>query len=440
MIPDDVTIQVLTQCREHLIDRTYESLRGAKRAIVHFYNSTSTLQRRVVFGLDRDGITDIATQGARLCQKYAEIHTPDTEIFYEYSPESYTGTELEYALEVCSAVIDVIDPTPDRPLIINLPATVEMATPNVYADSIEWMHRNLPRRQSVVLSLHPHNDRGTGRRRRRAGRAGRRRPGRGLPVRQRRAHRQRRPGHAGPEPVLPGHRPADRLLRHRRDQAGRRVLQPAAGARAPPVRRGPGLHRLLRLPPGRDQEGPGRAGRRRRDRGCRARAVHVGRAVPADRPEGRGPHVRGGHPGQLAVRQGRRRVHHEGASTTSTCRAGCRSSSPAWCSSSPTTRAARSSRSGCGTSSRPSTSTRATTASRCADYTTATVDGKVEIEADVRTVDGHRTRRRRSATARSTRTSTRCSRSASGCGCSTTPSTRCPPAATRRPPPTSSAT
>ncbi|PZM89935.1 MAG: 2-isopropylmalate synthase, partial [Actinobacteria bacterium] len=109
LIPDDVTIQVLTQCREHLIDRTFESLRGAKRAIVHFYNSTSTLQRRVVFGLDRDGIKDIATRGARLCQKYAEIHTPDTDIYYEYSPESYTGTELEYALEVCSAVMDVID-------------------------------------------------------------------------------------------------------------------------------------------------------------------------------------------------------------------------------------------------------------------------------------------------------------------------------------------
>ncbi|MFI5932411.1 2-isopropylmalate synthase [Actinoplanes sp. NPDC051494] len=161
LIPDDVTIQVLVQCREHLIDRTFESIRGAKRAIVHFYNSTSTLQRKVVFGLDKAGITDIATTGARLCQKYAEIHTPDTEIFYEYSPESYTGTELEYALEICSAVIDVIDPTPDRPLIINLPATVEMATPNVYADSIEWMHRHLPRRDSVILSLHPHNDRGT---------------------------------------------------------------------------------------------------------------------------------------------------------------------------------------------------------------------------------------------------------------------------------------
>jgi len=161
LIPDDVTIQVLTQCREHLIERTYESLRGARRAIVHFYNSTSTLQRRVVFGLDKAGITAIAVDAARLCQKYAEIHTPDTDIYYEYSPESYTGTELDYALEVCSAVIDVVDPTPDRPLIVNLPATVEMATPNVYADSIEWMHRHLPRRPSVVLSLHPHNDRGT---------------------------------------------------------------------------------------------------------------------------------------------------------------------------------------------------------------------------------------------------------------------------------------
>jgi 2-isopropylmalate synthase len=161
LIPDDVTIQVLTQCRDHLIERTFESLRGAKRAIVHFYNSTSTLQRRVVFGLDRAGITDIATSAARLCQKYAEAVTPDTDIFYEYSPESYTGTELDYALEVCSAVIEVLQPTPDRPLIVNLPATVEMATPNIYADSIEWMSTRLPHRQSVVLSLHPHNDRGT---------------------------------------------------------------------------------------------------------------------------------------------------------------------------------------------------------------------------------------------------------------------------------------
>src|SRR6266545_953502 len=134
LIPDDVTIQVLTQCREHLIDRTFESLRGARRAIMHFYNSTSILQRRVVFGLDKDGITDIATSAARLCQKYAEIHTPDTDVFYEYSPESYTGTELEYALEVCAAVIDVIDPAPDRPIIINLPVTVGM---NLFSQGID---------------------------------------------------------------------------------------------------------------------------------------------------------------------------------------------------------------------------------------------------------------------------------------------------------------
>jgi 2-isopropylmalate synthase len=161
LIPDDVVIQVLTQCRDHLIERTFESLRGSRRAIVHLYSSTSILQRRVVFGLDRDGVTDIATTGARTALKYAEAITPGTEIYWEYSPESYTGTELEYAVEVCDAVIDVLDPTPDRKMIINLPATVEMASPNVYADSIEWMNRHLSRRESLILSLHPHNDRGT---------------------------------------------------------------------------------------------------------------------------------------------------------------------------------------------------------------------------------------------------------------------------------------
>ncbi|MSV73712.1 MAG: 2-isopropylmalate synthase, partial [Actinobacteria bacterium] len=160
LIPDDVAIQVLTQAREHLIERTYEAIAGAPQAIVHLYNSTSTLQRRVVFGLDRDGIKDIATQGARLCQKYAE-NLKGTEVYYEYSPESYTGTELEFAVEVCDAVFDVWQPTPDRKAIVNLPATVEMATPNVYADSIEWMSRNLARRDSLMVSLHPHNDRGT---------------------------------------------------------------------------------------------------------------------------------------------------------------------------------------------------------------------------------------------------------------------------------------
>ncbi len=160
LIPDDVTIQVLTQAREHLIARTYESIKGAKRAIVHFYNSTSVLQREVVFRTDVEGVKEIALQGARWCQQY-EATVPGTEVFYEYSPESYTGTELETALEVCNAVIEQIAPTPDRKIIINLPATVEMATPNVYADSIEWMNRRLARRDSVLLSLHPHNDRGT---------------------------------------------------------------------------------------------------------------------------------------------------------------------------------------------------------------------------------------------------------------------------------------
>jgi 2-isopropylmalate synthase len=160
LIPDDVTIQVLTQCREDLIRRTYESLHGAKRAIVHFYNSTSTLQRRVVFGLDRDGIKKIAMDAATRCLSL-EATSPSTEFLYEYSPESFTGTELEYALEVCNAVIAVIEPTPSRPLILNLPATVEMYTPNLYADAIEWFLRHVDRRESVVLSLHPHNDRGT---------------------------------------------------------------------------------------------------------------------------------------------------------------------------------------------------------------------------------------------------------------------------------------
>ncbi len=161
LIPDDVVIQVLTQSREHLIERTFESIRGAKQAIVHLYNSTSTLQRRVVFGLDRQGIIDIAVHGAQLCQKFADEMSDETDIYFEYSPESYTGTELDFALEVCNAVTEVWQPTPDHKIIFNLPATVEMATPNVYADSIEWMSRHLDRRDSIVLSLHPHNDRGT---------------------------------------------------------------------------------------------------------------------------------------------------------------------------------------------------------------------------------------------------------------------------------------
>lgn len=160
LIPADVTIQVLTQAREHLIERTYEAIAGARQAIVHLYNSTSVLQREVVFRTDRQGIIDIALEGARLCRKF-ETRIPETKVYYEYSPESYTGTELEFAVDVCNQVLEVFEPTPDRKVIINLPATVEMATPNVYADSIEWMSRHLHHRENVILSLHPHNDRGT---------------------------------------------------------------------------------------------------------------------------------------------------------------------------------------------------------------------------------------------------------------------------------------
>ena len=159
-IPEDVTIQVLTQARDHLIERTYEAIKGVHRAIVHLYNSTSVLQRRVVFNADKQGVIDIALAGARKCLEM-EKTVPETVVHYEYSPESYTGTELEFAIEVCNAVINEFQPTPDHKMIINLPATVEMATPNVYADSIEWMSRNLAKRDSVLLSLHPHNDRGT---------------------------------------------------------------------------------------------------------------------------------------------------------------------------------------------------------------------------------------------------------------------------------------
>ena len=160
LIPDDVEIQVLVQCREELIERTFESLRGAPRAVVHFYNSTSELQRRVVFGLDRAGIVDIAVNAARLCKKF-EATLPGTEIRYEYSPESFMGTEPDFAVEICEAVMDVIEPTPERPIILNLPNTVEMYMPNVYADVLEWFGRTIRNRDSVVLSVHPHNDRGT---------------------------------------------------------------------------------------------------------------------------------------------------------------------------------------------------------------------------------------------------------------------------------------
>ena len=161
-IPDDVTVQVLTQAREHLIDRTIESLQGTKNAILHLYNSTSTLQRRVVFKQDMDGVKQIAVDGAKMVADRISKLGSDTNLRLQYSPESFTGTELDYALDVCESVMQVWQPTADNPTIINLPATVEMSTPNIYADQIEWMHRNFSNRESVILSLHTHNDRGTG--------------------------------------------------------------------------------------------------------------------------------------------------------------------------------------------------------------------------------------------------------------------------------------
>ncbi|MDK4240543.1 2-isopropylmalate synthase [Corynebacterium pseudodiphtheriticum] len=161
LIPDDVTIQVLVQAREHLIRRTFEACAGAKNVIVHFYNSTSKLQRRVVFRKDRPAIKALATDAAQLIKNIAQDY-PDTNWRWEYSPESFTGTELDFAKEVCDAVAEIMEPTPENPLIINLPSTVEMITPNIYADSIEWMHRNLNNRESLIISLHPHNDRGEG--------------------------------------------------------------------------------------------------------------------------------------------------------------------------------------------------------------------------------------------------------------------------------------
>jgi 2-isopropylmalate synthase len=159
-IPSDVNIQVLTQSRNELIEKTFESLKGIPKAIVHFYNSTSTLQRKVVFNQDKDGIKEIAINGALKIKELA-LANPDTDWSFEYSPESFTGTELDYAAEVCDAVVDILKEVSKHKIIINLPATVEMSTPNIYGDQIEWMNKNLINRENIALSLHPHNDRGT---------------------------------------------------------------------------------------------------------------------------------------------------------------------------------------------------------------------------------------------------------------------------------------
>ena len=310
VIPDDVTIQVLTQAREHLIERTYESIAGAKQAIVHLYNSTSVLQRDVVFRTDKQGIIDIALEGARLCREF-EKRIPETKVYYEYSPESYTGTELEFAVDVCNQVIEIFEPTPDRKVIINLPATVEMATPNVYADSIEWMSRHLAHRENVILSLHPHNDRGTAIAAAELGyMAGADRIegclfGNG-----------ERTGNVdlvalGINLLTQGIDPQIDFSDVDQVKRTAEYCNQLPVPRAQPVGRRPGLHRLQRIAPGRDQEGLRGDGRPRRGRGRLGRRARVGGPVPADRPEGSRPLVRGRHPRQLAVRQGRRRLPAE---------------------------------------------------------------------------------------------------------------------------------
>ena len=232
-----------------------QSLVGVHHANIHLYNALAPLFRRVVFHASKDEIKDIAVRGTELVMKYSENYLDKTVIGYEYSPEIFTGTELPFSVEVCEAVSDVWQPDDGREIILNLPATVEMATPNVYADQIEWFSRQLTRREHTAISLHPHNDRGTAvAATELAMMAGADRVegclfGHG-----------ERTGNVclvtlGHEPVQPGHRPADRLLRHRRDPPHRRVLHPAARAPAAPVRRRPRLHGVLRLAPGRHQEG-----------------------------------------------------------------------------------------------------------------------------------------------------------------------------------------
>ena len=338
-IPDDVTIQVLTQCRDHLIERTFDAIRGSKQAIVHFYNSTSVLQRRVVFGMSEEGIIDIALQGARLCRKLEET-IPETDVYYEYSPESYTGTELEFAVRICNEVIAVIDPTPDHKMIVNLPATVEMATPNVYADSIEWMVRHLDRRESVVVSLHPHNDRGEGVAAAELGfLAGADRIegclfGNG-----------ERTGNVclvtlgmnlfsqGIDPQIDFSDMAEirrtveycnQLPVHERHPWGGDLVYTAFSG----------------SPPGRHQEGPRGHGPAHHRRRHRHRPHRLGRALPADRPARHRPLLRGRRPGQQpdAARAGCRTCSRP--STASTCRAASRWSSATSCSAAPTPRAA----------------------------------------------------------------------------------------------------
>ncbi len=282
LIPDDVTIAVLTQARPELIERTFDSVAGARRAIVHLYNSTSVTQRRVVFRLDRAGITELAVRGTAMCRRLAA--EADAEIVFEYSPESFHHTELDYALEICEAVAAEWAPTPAEPMIVNLPTTVEQFPPNVYADRIEWFGRRFSRRDSIVLSVHPHNDRGTAVATAELGlMAGAER------VEGTLFGNGERTGNVDLVTL------ALNLLTQGIDPRG---VQRAARPPAPSVGRRARLHGVLGLTPGRNQERHARPAAA--SAGC-----GLGRPVPADRSPGRRSHIRGDHPRQLAVRERR---------------------------------------------------------------------------------------------------------------------------------------
>ena len=319
-IPDDVTIQVLTPAREDLIARTFDSLRGARRAIVHVYNAIAPVFRRVVFQRDERGVHELAVRAARQCRQLAEAR-PETEWRFEYSPEVFSGTELQVSLAVCDAVTEVWQPTPQRKVILNLPATVEMATPNVYADQIEWMHRNLARRDSVVLSVHPHNDRGSAvAAAELAVMAGADRIegclfGNG-----------ERTGNVDLVTLAmnlysQGIHPGPGFLGHRRGPPRGRGVQPAAGAPAPSLRGRAGVHRVFGLAPGRHQEGLRRA---------QESPTTLGGAVPAHRSRRTWAAA---YDAVIRVnsQSGKGGIAYLLArSTASSCPAACRSSLPGW--------------------------------------------------------------------------------------------------------------
>ncbi len=329
-IPDDVTIEVLTQAREDLIARTFEALDGAPRAIVHLYNAICPSFRKIVFGLSKEQVKALAVDGTRMIKEQAQAR-PGTQWTFQYSPETFSMTELEFAREVCDAVAQTWRPTRDHKMIVNLPATVEGATPNVYADQIEWMDRNLAYRDSIVLSVHPHNDRGTA---------------------VAAAELALMAGADRVEGCLFGNgertgnvdlvtlalnlytQGIDPGLDFSDIDAVRRVveaLQPVAGASAPSVCGRPGVHRLLRLAPGCDPQGLRPAAARR----------DLGSAVPADRPGRPRPQLRRGDPRQQPVRQGRRDLPARTRHGLHACRAACRSSSATRCRRWPIARARR---------------------------------------------------------------------------------------------------